>query len=189
MCVGSRTIQGVFKPRLVEMLQSDIDMKKSYICSDVKLLGVQLDEELSMKKRVNTIVQTGMHNVKVLNGLRNVIESDIKITLVKYLVLTTLDYCNVLLALIPNYLITKLQKIENAAIRFIYKLKKRENITPYLKAAHFLPVKLRICYKLCIEVFKVLNNISPSYLADLLSIFVPKRQGLRSSTDYALAET
>ena len=66
---------------------------------------------------------------------------------------------------------------------------KREHITPYLKAAHFLPVKLRICYKLCIEVFKVLNNISPSYLADLLFIFVPKRQGLRSSTDYALVET
>ena len=108
-----------------------------------------------MKKKVNNVCQTGMYKVKVLNGLRNVIDSDTKIILVKALVLTTIDYCNILLASLPNYLITKLQKVQNAAVRFIYKLKKRERITPYLKKAHFLPVKFRIYYKLCIEVFKL----------------------------------
>jgi len=36
---------------------------------------------------------------------------------------------------------------------------------------------------------KVLNNLSPHYLSDLLRISIPRRNGLRSSNDFALVET
>ena len=142
-----------------------------------------------MTQHVSKICQSGMYSIKVLNCLRNVIDSDTKIILVKSLVLNKLDYCNSLLASAPNYLIEKIQKVMNSSIRFIYNLKKSTSITPYMKRAHFLPVQHRIKYKLCCETFKVLNNISPKYLHDFLTPDFPKRTGLRTSNDFALVKT
>ena len=41
-----------------------------------------------------------------------------------------------------------LQKLQNSAARLIFNLKKREDIKPYLKKAHFLPVKERIDFEI-----------------------------------------
>ena len=43
-----------------------------------------------------------------------------------------------------------LQKIQNRAVRFAFRLKQREHISPNLKQLHFLPVKHRIMFKLCL---------------------------------------
>ena len=94
-----------------------------------------------------------------------------------------------LLSLCPNYLKFKIQKALNTAVRFIYNLKQRVSITAHLKKAHFLPVIYRIQYKQCIEVFNILNNLSPSYLNDFLHIYTPQKQGLRSSNDFAVVKT
>ena len=50
-----------------------------------------------------------------------------------------------------------------------------------MEKCHFLPVKYRILYKLCITVFKILHGLAPEYLVDMVSIRSPMREGLRSS--------
>ena len=189
MCMANKKTKNLFEPRLIEMLKSRLDIDENQILNEAKLLGVQLDSNLSLKQRVNKICQSGMYAVKVLSSLRNVIDSETKIILVKSLVLNKIDYCNSLLSSIPNYLIEKIQKVLNASIRFIFNLKKSVHITPFMKQAHFLPVQFRIKYKLCCETYKILNNISPKYLHDFLTPDFPKRSGLRSSEDYALVTT
>ena len=58
----------------------------------------------------------------------------------------------------------------NAGVRFIFniRLKDRVSITPYLRECHFLPVKARVDFKLCMLVYKCLNNMGPTYLTSLL---------------------
>ena len=41
-------------------------------------------------------------------------------------------------------------------------------LTPYLKKLHFLPVKIRIKFKITFMVFKCMNNIAPDYLSSLI---------------------
>ena len=59
-----------------------------------------------------------------------------------------LDYCNSLLAGIPQKLINKLQCVMNCAARLVCKVPKREHVTPLLVGLRWLPVERRIEYKI-----------------------------------------
>ena len=44
----------------------------------------------------------------------------------------------------------------------------RERITPVCMNLHFLPIKARIKFKICLLTYKALNSGDPKYLSDLL---------------------
>ena len=96
--------------------------------------------------------------------------------------MSRLDYCNALLASCPSHLIDKLQKVQNCAATLVFRAKKRDHITPLLRKLHWLPIEARIKYKLSVLCHNFFSGTCPSYLSDLLSVYVPSRT-LRSSSD------
>ena len=54
------------------------------------------------------------------------------------------------------------------------------HITPILKKLHWLPIDLRIHFKVLVFCYRSINNIAPGYLCDLVSLYTPSR-ALRSS--------
>ena len=78
-------------------------------------------------------------------------------------------------------MIQKLQMVQNRAARLVTRTRKYEHITPVLKRLHWLPVKVRIEFKLLLLVYKALHGLAPSYLRDLLTEYQPSRS-LRSSS-------
>ena len=64
------------------------------------------------------------------------------------LVISRIDSCNALMFGLPNYMISKLQNVKNAAARVIVGAQKYDHITPVLKNLHWLPVELRIVFKI-----------------------------------------
>ena len=79
--------------------------------------------------------------------------------------------------------LNKLQRLQNWAAKIIFCAKKQDRATPFLKELHWLPIKDRIHFKILLFVFKCFNNIGPSYLASILSLYTSARIGLRSSKD------
>ena len=76
------------------------------------------------------------------------------------------------------------QVVMNNAVRFILDVSKRAHITPHLKKLHFLPVKQRILYKLCLLAYKIMNNTAPQYLLDIFHCFQPTTtMPLRQTTE------
>ena len=102
-------------------------------------------------------------------------------------ILSRLDYCNSLLAGISKDRISKLQRVQKNAARLTHKVPKFEHITPLLKELHWLPVQLRIEYKIALLCFKALNSLCPLYVKDLLKPYVPNRE-LRSCSNNTLEE-
>ena len=82
----------------------------------------------------------------------------------------------------------RLQKVQNQAVRFIYGnlIKKWDHVSPFLKKAHFLPIKQRILFKIALLVYKCINNLAPPYLQELLQLRDPKVNHLRIDKDYFL---
>ena len=76
----------------------------------------------------------------------------------------------------------------NAAVRFIYNVRKSRNITPFIKEAHILPVQYRFKYKSSLYVFKILHDQAPPYVCNLIRRKTVHRGGLRSSTDDTIME-
>ena len=109
------------------------------------------------------------------------LESEIRVeVLVHAFINSKLDFYNSLLHGLPKYEINKLQSVQNAAARVITCLRKFDHISDTLKELHWLSVEQRMIFKINLVCFKILNNLAPDYLVDLIHVYEPARY-LRSS--------
>ena len=154
----------------------------------VKTLGVKLDEHMTMNYHISNIVQVGNFHLKRFQRLRYYLDQDTKLKIVTAFVLSKMDYCNSLLANIPQRSLQRLQKLINASVRFIYNLPRRAHVSQYAKQAHILPALYRIKYKLCTLAHKIINGCAPPYLADFVTPKVIHRTNLRSENDYFIMQ-
>ena len=99
-------------------------------------------------------------------------------------IISEIDNCNSLYVSLPNYLLRKLQLVINRSAKLISSFPLQVPITSYLIELHWLPVKARIEFKICLLAFKALKFGEPKYLADLLNLQnVYAGMGLRTSDD------
>ena len=68
--------------------------------------------------------------------------------LVHAFITSRLDYCNGLLYGAPEHQIKKLQRVMNASALLVYRAPKYCHITPLLRELHWLPVRLRVDFKI-----------------------------------------
>ena len=155
--------------------------------SSVKNIGASIDGKLTMVPHINNICKSCYLHLRHLSQIRNYLTKDVPVTLVHAFISSKLDNLNSLLYGLPEYMIEKLQLIQNHAARLVMKKKKYDNVTPLLYELHWLPVKYRIQYKILLLVYKCLNNLAPSYLISLLQEYSPTRC-LRSGDKFLLAE-
>lgn len=123
----------------------------------MKDLGVLVDSELSFKSQIKQTVRIAAYHLRNIAFVRKYPDSKNTNMLIHNHVITKLDYCNSLYYGLPNYLLRKLQLIINRAARLIKGLPVRVSITPALIDLHWLPVKARIIYKLCVMLYQALN--------------------------------
>ena len=155
----------------------------------LKTLGVQVDQSLSFKTMVSDACKAGYLKLEQLKCLRHVLSQELKITMVKCLVLSRVDYCNALYCNLSGEQIRKLQKLVNNSIRFIYCLRKTQSTSEFAIRCHILPVRLRIQYKLGLIAYKIITGVAPSYLCDMVRTRQQRVAGLRSASDSKILET
>ena len=120
-----------------------------------------------------------------ISSIRHLLSTGATKTLVSDFVLSRLDYCNSLLFECPQYLLNKLQKVQNNAAGVVLRVSKADHISPHLASLHWLPIDSRIQYKLSSLCYYCLNSTAPDYLTELLRINKPTHQ-LRSSSDTSI---
>ena len=148
----------------------------------VKNLGVTIQCDLSMDKQVLNTCRAAYIELRRISSIRHLLTPESTKTLVCSFILSRLDYANSLLAGCPQYLLDKLQRVQNSAARLIVKAKRRDHISPILRTLHWLPIQDRIHHKILSVCHISLSDNGPAYLSDLLHTYTPSRQ-LRSSSD------
>ena len=92
-----------------------------------------LDSYLSMSQHISNTCKAAYIQIKRISSIRHLLTTQATQTLVCCLVLSNLDYCNSLLPGCPQYLLDKLQKVQNAAARLVCKANKSDHIHPILE--------------------------------------------------------
>ena len=152
--------------------------------SNVRDLGVVIDRVFNMDAHVTLVCKScyfHMRNIVLLNLI--LIFTAFRI--IHAFITSRLDYCNWLLFGLSDKSLNRLRKIQNTAVRIVSLCEKNNRITPYLKKLHWLPVHLRIHFKILLFTYKILNGLAPTYLCTLVKLYVPPRQ-LRSGSQYLL---
>ena len=98
----------------------------------VKTLGVVLDADLSMHDQISAIVMTCHFHIRSLSKARPFLTRKAANHIAVSLILSKLDYCNSLLAGLPQTEIKRLQTVQNAAARLVTNQKRLITLLQFL---------------------------------------------------------
>ena len=142
------------------------------------------ENDLSLSSYISKTVRTCFYQLRKLKSVRRSLPIDAARTLVNAFVVSRLDYCNSLLAEQPSCQLNRLQAVQNAAARLLIGTSRYDHITPALKSLHWLKVRERIIYKLCLLVYNAKNGQAPTYIQELcVPVTVENRPRLRSTSN------
>ena len=128
-------------------------------------LGVIFDDKLSWESHINLITSKSYYKLRLLYRHKNFLSIAAKKYLCNSLVLSNFNYCNSLFLSMSSSLLSKVQRVQNSCIRFMYCLKRRDHITPYLKLTNWLNMSNRQLLHSCCMMYKILNGLAPPYLS------------------------
>ena len=95
--------------------------------------------------------------------------------LIQMLLFQVIDYCCLVYNNLSNDINSKLQKLVNSGIRYIYGLKWWEHITPYRRELGWLTTTARAKYFAANLLRKIFNTATPSYLLAFFDFTVANR--------------
>ena len=98
-----------------------------------------------------------------VSSIRHLLTVTATKTLLSAFVPSKLDYCNSLLSCSPQFILDKLQRVQNSAASSVMKPRKCDHVQPLLRSLHWLPVHSRIDYKISTLCFNTFTNSSPVY--------------------------
>jgi hypothetical protein len=171
LAIGSK--KQLAKIAIPQLQIGDVLIEKS--TKPVRNLGTIFDENFSMAAHIQGLCKTANFHVRTIGSLCRYLTTAATTTLVHAFVTSRLDCGNSLLSGLPDTLLGKLQRVQNTAARLVKQIKRSDHITPILRELHWLPVKYRIKYKVLLLTYRVVYNIAPKYLADLLCFYTPSR--------------
>ena len=155
-------------------------------------------QSLTFTEHIAMLTRSSYFQLRRLRAIRKSVSSSTFTSIVHAFVCSRIDYCNSLFVGLPKVRLSPLQSVLNAAARLIARLPRFSHISSFMvEELHWLPLSVRIQFKVLILVLKSHLGLAPKYLCDLmlhplsatslrplrssdrLDLFVPRVSGLR----------
>ena len=105
-------------------------------------------------------------------------------TVIRGRVCSHLDYANTIFVGLPDCGISKPQRVQNIAAKFVLNRTWYDSPEQARHELHWLPIKARIQHKVLSLTYKSLNELAPQYLQDLITLYPVARPGFRSKKSF-----
>ena len=116
---------------------------------EVTLLGVVIDEELKFTSDIKRLTGRCYYQSRQLRTVRCALSKETSKLLVHALIISRLDYCNIVFNNVAAVHLHPLQSVLHAAARLVVQRRKYDHIsTDICDYLHWLPINYRIDYKL-----------------------------------------
>ena len=156
--------------------------------STARDLGFHINSDVTLTKHVSYTVRACFSVLRQIRSVRRSLTRDALIALIRALVISKVDYCCSALAGVSGLQINRLQSVLNAAARLVFAGRNFDHVTSYLRDFHWLRIRERVQFRLCILAFRCLRGTAPAYLAESLHLVADNdtRRRLRSADSLAL---
>ena len=159
ICIGQKTHDAI----------SSFQLNDTVIhCEDnVTLLGVNIDFMLNFNDHISDICKKASQQLAVLKRIGRFLTKHGKLTIFKSFIMSNLNYCPLTWHFCNQASINKMEKIQERALRFISNdfSSTLETLLVLNKAT---PLHIGRMKLMASEVFKILHNLSPTYIQDLV---------------------
>ena len=149
-------------------------------------LGVIFDKNFNFRSHISAICSSCIYHIQHLRRIRRHLDMDSAKLLANALVSSCLDYCNSLLSGFGETDLTKLQRILNRLACVFTKSPPFTRSVPLLCSLHWLSLKYKVHFKICLLTYKALHEEQPVYLHSLIATSLPSRS-LRSNRGITLS--
>ena len=133
-------------------------------CKVIKYFGVWLDQHLQLIKHITVKCGIAVSNIQRIKLVRPFLTKEACHMLTQGLVTSQLDYCNAIFTRLPECLLKRLQFVQNCAAKLVLGRHKFDCSREALAELHWLPIKVRIDFKVLTLVHKCLSGDAPEYL-------------------------
>jgi hypothetical protein len=146
-----------------------------------KNLGLVMDCNMTWSAHINELSRRLNFSVHSLKRLQYFLPHRTKIILAQALLLPILDYADVCYIDITEELMSKLERLQNLAIRFIFGLRKYDRVSEYRSRLQWLSIRDRRNVHILTTLFKILKDPnSPTYLRSRFQFLPPPIRSRRS---------
>ena len=139
-------------------------------CEDVvKLLGVDIDYQLNFYQHISNLCRKAGQQLNVLKRLSPFLSRMNKLTILHTFILSNFNYCPLAGHFCSESNSKKLEKIQERALRFVYNYFE-STYEDLLDKAKIPSLHIKRLRTMAVETFRILNDMSPSVLSDLVRI-------------------
>jgi len=164
LMIGSKSHIKAANPITIHIGDADIMPSQS-----VRNIGAMFDQCMTMQNHIDQTCRGAWYHIRNIASIKRFLSHEALEKVVHAFVTSKLDNLNCLLYGVPDVHLKKLQRVQNSAARIVSGCNYTDNITPVLKTLHWLPIKLRINYKILTITWKCLNGEGPDYLREVLT--------------------
>ena len=146
-----------------------IDQKNIKTSSSVKLLGVHIDDKLNFNLHITKICRSAANQLHALIRLRMFLNFEEKKTLINSYFYSNFNYCPLVWMFSSAKSLNKVESLQKRALRFLYE----DYVSSYeelLQKAGKETMKVNRLRSLCIEIYKLINNINPTYMNEIFKL-------------------
>ena len=163
MWIGRRRMLDKIDPGGIHSRFPDVEFLTS-----VSDLGVVLDESLDMDEQIGSTCRSCYYHLRQIRGVRHSLSDVAARTAIQAFITSRIDYCNATLLGLSSALIDRVQHMMNLAAPLLLKLPKFSHISARMKDdLHWLPVSVRIQFKITFTMWKCISGCAPDYLREL----------------------
>ena len=135
-------------------------------CEDVKLLGVDIDYQLNINQHISNLCSKAGQQLNVLKRSSPFLSRLNKLTNFHTFILSNFNYCPIAWHFGSESYSKTLEKNQERALRFVY-----DDFESTFEDEDNIPsLHIKRLRRMSVETFRILNDMSPSVLSDLVRI-------------------
>ena len=153
----------------------DVDNQVIKSVSSVELLGIQIDGKLNFNLHMSKICKSAANHLNTLIRLKQFLNFHAKKVLINSYTISNFNYCSLVWMFSSANSVNKIESLQKQALRFLH-----DDFEPSYEDLLSKPGKstmnVRRLRTLCVEIYKILNDLNPSFMNNIFKLKINGRE-------------